>query len=299
MVGQPIMRLIPPERRQEEEEIMSRIKRGENVKHFDTVRVRKDGSKVCISVTVSPIKDSTGMTIGASKVARDITQRKQTEEALRASEGRLRLVTDNARVGLVMVNCERQYTFANATYAEILGLPAWDLVGQRVADVLAPLYELQIRPNLDRAFAGERVAYELSRPTPDKDRYYTVKYEPTKVGGAISHVVVVITDITDRKRAEEAQRASEARYRAIFECAPDGIISATPERVYLDANAEHPPDAGAHAMNPIVPHAKEHCRSTGNREIEPAMEAGSKLEDRSPPRVAASGAKMVPPSRRK
>jgi PAS domain S-box-containing protein len=70
MVGQPMMRLIPPEREQEEEEILGRVRRGENVKHFDTVRVRKDGSLVAISVTVSPIKDSTGRTIGASKVAR-------------------------------------------------------------------------------------------------------------------------------------------------------------------------------------------------------------------------------------
>jgi PAS domain S-box-containing protein len=83
MVGQPITRLIPPERQQQEAEILARIQRGENVPHLETVRVRKDGSRVEVSITVSPIKDSAGKVVGASKVARDITERKQAAEALR------------------------------------------------------------------------------------------------------------------------------------------------------------------------------------------------------------------------
>ncbi len=63
-----------------------------------------------------------------------------------------------------MVNQERCYTFANGAYAEMLGLPSAEIVGQRLADVLAPFYEDQIRPRLDRAFAGERVSYELRKP---------------------------------------------------------------------------------------------------------------------------------------
>jgi two-component system cell cycle sensor histidine kinase/response regulator CckA len=164
-------------------------------------------------------------------------ERRQNEEALRNSEERLRLVTANARVGLVMVNRERCYTFANAAYAEILDLPSPDIVGQRVADVLAPLYEQQIRPRLDRAFAGERIVYELSRPAPDGLHHYAVRYEPTKGGGEVSLVVVVITDITERKRAEESVQASEARYRTLFEYAPDGIVIADAESRYLDVNA--------------------------------------------------------------
>jgi PAS domain S-box-containing protein len=103
--------------------------------------------------------------------------------------------------------------------------------------VLPNLYDTQIRVRLDRAFAGERVTYELHRPTPNKDRYYAVSYEPTKVDGSVSLVVVVITDITDRKEAEEARRASDARYRTLFENAPDGIVVADPESNYIDANA--------------------------------------------------------------
>lgn len=80
MIGQPIMRIIPDELRAEEDSIIARLRRGERVEHFDTVRVRKDGSQVPLSITVSPIRDSTGRVVGASKVARDISDRKRHEE---------------------------------------------------------------------------------------------------------------------------------------------------------------------------------------------------------------------------
>jgi PAS domain S-box-containing protein len=80
MVGTSIMRLIPVERQEEEREILSRIRRGERLDHFETIRVAKDGRRLNISITVSPIKDSAGHVIGASKVARNITERKNAEE---------------------------------------------------------------------------------------------------------------------------------------------------------------------------------------------------------------------------
>jgi PAS domain S-box-containing protein len=78
-VGRPVTMLMPPERIDEEPGIISRIRRGERIEHYDTVRRRKDGSPIDISLTVSPIKDASGKVIGASKIARDITERKQAE----------------------------------------------------------------------------------------------------------------------------------------------------------------------------------------------------------------------------
>src|SRR4030095_15601689 len=78
-IGQPVTMLMPPERVDEEPGIIARIRRGERIDHYDTVGRRKDGSAVDISLTVSPIKDSDGTIIGASKIARDITERKQAE----------------------------------------------------------------------------------------------------------------------------------------------------------------------------------------------------------------------------
>jgi PAS domain S-box-containing protein len=83
MIGTSIMRLIPPDRLEEEKEILSRIRRGERSDHFETVRLAKDGRRLNLSMTISPIMDASGHVIGASKVARDISERKKAEEALK------------------------------------------------------------------------------------------------------------------------------------------------------------------------------------------------------------------------
>jgi len=85
-IGRPITLIIPPDRQDEEHEILARIAHGERVEHFETVRVSKQGRRIDISLTISPIRDSAGGIVGASKVARDITDRKRAEEALREAD---------------------------------------------------------------------------------------------------------------------------------------------------------------------------------------------------------------------
>ncbi|MGX5832305.1 PAS domain S-box protein [Mesorhizobium sp. 43Arga] len=80
IVGRPLMLLIPPYRQNEEREIVARIRNGEHVEHFETVRLRKDGSSIPISLTVSPIADASGAIVGASKIARDISERLRAQE---------------------------------------------------------------------------------------------------------------------------------------------------------------------------------------------------------------------------
>jgi PAS domain S-box-containing protein len=81
-IGRSVTMLIPPDRRDEEPRILERLKRGERVDHFETVRVRKDGTLLDISVTISPVKDSDGRVVGASKVAREVGERKRAEAEL-------------------------------------------------------------------------------------------------------------------------------------------------------------------------------------------------------------------------
>jgi PAS domain S-box-containing protein len=86
IVGQSITLIIPPERLDEERDILARLCRGERVDHFETVRVAKDGRRIDISLTISPIRDASGRVVGASKVARDITEKKKAEEVLRETD---------------------------------------------------------------------------------------------------------------------------------------------------------------------------------------------------------------------
>src|SRR3954469_3178482 len=98
-VGQSITMVIPPDRLAEEDMVLGHIRRGERIEHFDTVRRRKDGTLVPVSLTVSPIRDADGGIIGASKIARNISYRKQIESELEELHHRLfGLVTASASI---------------------------------------------------------------------------------------------------------------------------------------------------------------------------------------------------------
>jgi PAS domain S-box-containing protein len=94
-IGQHINLIVPDDRRGEEATILANLRKGKRIEHFETIRVRKDGTRLDISLTISPLKDQAGNVIGASKVARDITDRKRTEKALRDTENELRTLAES------------------------------------------------------------------------------------------------------------------------------------------------------------------------------------------------------------
>jgi PAS domain S-box-containing protein len=135
MIGQPITRLFPPDRLEEENLILSRIKRGERVDHFETVRRRKDGRDIDVSVTISPVRDSSGRIVGVSKIARDVTGQKRAEATLRdlnenleqrVAERTRELADANNR--LLTETAERE-----RTEAELLQARKMEAVGQLVS----------------------------------------------------------------------------------------------------------------------------------------------------------------------
>src|SRR6185312_5646219 len=106
-IGRHITLIIPVERHAEESDILDRLRRGQRVDHFQTVRRRKDGSLLAVSLTISPVRDSSGRVIGASKVARDITAQRQAEQALRESEQRFRVITDASPIMVWMSGTDK------------------------------------------------------------------------------------------------------------------------------------------------------------------------------------------------
>jgi len=132
-IGQHISLIIPLDRRGEETVIIERIRKGERLEHFDTVRVRKDKTPLDISLTISPVRNADGKVIGASKIARDITQRKQIERELRESEARYRELADalDTQVQFRTQELERR----NSELRELSGLllEAQDAERRRIA----------------------------------------------------------------------------------------------------------------------------------------------------------------------
>jgi PAS domain S-box-containing protein len=120
-IGQHITLVIPQERRSEESDILARLRRGERVDHFSTVRRRKDGSLLDVSLTISPVRDSSGKVIGASKVARDITAQKLAERALRESEQRFRVITDASPILVWMSGTDKLCYYFNKGWLDFVG----------------------------------------------------------------------------------------------------------------------------------------------------------------------------------
>jgi PAS domain S-box-containing protein len=120
-IGQHITLVIPQDRLAEESDILGRIRRGERVDHFHTVRRRKDGGLLDVSLTISPVRDSSGRVIGASKVARDITAQKQVERALRESEQRFRVITDASPIMVWMAGTDKLCYYFNKGWLDFTG----------------------------------------------------------------------------------------------------------------------------------------------------------------------------------
>src|SRR5579871_3841908 len=128
MIGQSILRIIPPELQDEEGEILAKIQAGERIGHYETIRVAKDGRLLNISLTVSPLRDATGTVVGASKVARDITQQKRAQEVqtllLQELSHRVKntLATVQSIAHQTLRNAEHPYDFATAFSGRIQAL---------------------------------------------------------------------------------------------------------------------------------------------------------------------------------
>jgi PAS domain S-box-containing protein len=125
VVGRPIALLVPPEQPDELPAIMERLKRGERIDHYETVRACKDGSRVEVSLTISPLKDAEGNVIGASKIARDMTARRQAERSLRQQAERLRLLWEAAAVLLTTDDADAMLRGLFARVGPGLGLDAY------------------------------------------------------------------------------------------------------------------------------------------------------------------------------
>ncbi|HEX5957202.1 MAG TPA: PAS domain S-box protein [Hyphomicrobiaceae bacterium] len=153
MIGSSTRTLIPPERQQEEDEILERVRRGERVEHYETVRVRKDGVLVDISLSVSPIKDARGKVIGASKIARDITERKQAQAR---QELLAREINHRTKNLFAVVNAVVWRSFAGKTTVE----EARDAVLARLHS-LAQTHVMLLDKSWHGADLGELVRSEL------------------------------------------------------------------------------------------------------------------------------------------
>jgi PAS domain S-box-containing protein len=212
-VGQPISILAPPGRVNEMAAILERIRRGEKVDHFETIRRRKDGSLVYISLTVSPIRDPTGRIVGASKIVRDITEHKRAEQALADSEERFRNLANAIPDIVWTADPGGTITFVNDRWFHYCGRSPAQNDGGWPEPVLHPDdRERCVEQWSDALRRG--TAYEIEARIERHDgeyRWFLIRAVPVRdADGQITTWFGSTTDIHERKQAEEHLRTLTA-----------------------------------------------------------------------------------------
>jgi len=221
MIGQPVLKLIPPDRHDEERRILAKISKGEMIKTYETIRRRKDGTDFHVSLTISPLFDGQGRVIGASKIARDITERVEHEQALAQSRERLRqalqyqeAIVGNMGEGLYTVNRQGHLVSMNQAAEKLFGWTKEELLGRKMHDVTHYKHpdgmafpaeqcaELQVFRTGTTLLNHEDVFMR-------KDgSFFDVVYSaaPMRSDDEVTGLVVVFHDVTAQKRAEQALR---------------------------------------------------------------------------------------------
>jgi PAS domain S-box-containing protein len=240
-VGQPVTMLVPPERVDEEPFILERIRRGEAVNHNETVRRRKDGTRVDVSLTVSPIRNHLGHIIGASKIARDISEHKQQEQELQQAHEFAEAIVRSVRDPLLILSADLRVRAANEAFYSTFKVSKAETEGRLMFDLGNREWNVSRLPQLladvlprNSSFDGFEVTRNFERLG---RRTMLVNARALQQHGEDAAILVGIQDVTELLQFQAEVRRSEIRYRRLFEASHDGVLIIDPAtRQIVDAN---------------------------------------------------------------
>jgi PAS domain S-box-containing protein len=205
MIGSSIYRLIPPDLHDEEREVLKQISQGNRVAHFETTRLRKDGTLFPVDITVSPIRDSTDRVVGASSIKRDVSARKIAA----ATSARLAAIVQSSDDAIVSKTLSGIVLDWNAAAERMYGIPASEMVGRSIYTLVPDELQQEEQTILERVARGEHVDhYETVRLRTDGQRInIALTLSPViDPDGTVIGASSIQRDITERKRAEDALR---------------------------------------------------------------------------------------------
>jgi PAS domain S-box-containing protein len=213
MIGAPIFRLIPPELHDMEVDLLARISRGERVAHVETTRIRKDGRRIPVDVSLSPVRDESGTIIGVSSFKRDITERRRVE----AATARLAAIVESSGDAIISKELDGTITSWNAAAEQMYGYTASEIVGRSIYTLVPPELKHEEREILERVAGGGNIAqYETVRTRRDGTPIeISLTISPLRdTTGTITGASAIQRDISERKRVEASLRQA-AKMEAI------------------------------------------------------------------------------------
>ncbi len=212
ITGQSVTKLIPADREGEEDSILERIGRGETVDHFETVRRRRDGSLIDVSLTISPVRDASGAIVGASKIGRNITESRRQKDALRENRERLQGIIDSAMDAIITIDRQKRIVVFNAAAEKMFGCSQFDAMGSTIDRFIPERFRAAHSAHIDyfsetgmtsRAMGGLGALWALRA---DGEEFQIEASISQLESGGHRLFTVILRDITERVRAEEALR---------------------------------------------------------------------------------------------
>ena len=220
IVGTSVLRLIPPELQEEESRILGLVRKGQRIEHFDTVRLRKDGSRVSVSLTVSPVFDATGAIIGASKIARDVGLAHERERA----QAILAAIVESSDDAIISKNLDGTITSWNGAAERLYGWKAAEIVGRSVLTIVPPELHADEQRILERLRAGERVEQYLTSRVAKDGRRVEVTLSISPIRDATGRVIGASKIARDVRGLRDAER-TKAILAAVVQSSDDAIVS--------------------------------------------------------------------------
>jgi len=239
-VNQPILLIIPPDLHAEEASILVRLNNGELIDHYETVRRRKDGRLIDVALTVSPVRDDKGIIIGASKIVRDISERKAAEGVIAEVQGLLSSIVASSDDAILSKDLDGVITSWNRGAERIFGYTSEEMIGSSILKIIPPDRHPEETAILSKLRSGERVDhYETVRCRKDGELVdISITVSPlTDIEGNIIGASKIARDISDQKRAKKALDESEERWRVTLESIGDAVIATDAAAVVAFVNA--------------------------------------------------------------
>lgn len=219
--GKQLGKIIVPEDKKEESEFLGRKSKEEHVYH-DTVRMRKDGSLVPVSISVSPIIVENQL-VGYIGLYKDITDKKHAEESLRESEENYRNLFENARDVIITFDSRGNITSINKTVEEY-GFKRDEMIGKNMLKFVSKKYWPKLLGQLADLIRGKKVEGEIEVLTPAGKRIAEYRSNPIVKNGKVVGLQTIMRDSTERVRIEDSLRESEEKYRTLVENTKDSIV---------------------------------------------------------------------------